>query len=227
MLSSLYTERASKVLIHHAWKKRKKIGSKGGKKTQVEDKSMATGPETILPTTQQTQYATIPRKTCQTSKKDLPDSNISTSIHPNFDKELLDLNDTLTEERKSLITLVENIRKKYPSFIPYYHLVKYLYIINTNRARINEDPTIVTMINTFHPFYIMALYFFKKTMYSHLFQALCERALLSKIEEAKWNEMPLATKHCFHLCHIAQDKGKLTSKTRSGIFSKEKKSLLN
>jgi len=157
----------------------------------------------------------------------LPGGTVSTTVSPSNEDILVDMNDETTAANLSVINAVKRIQKVYPSFIPHKNLVEFLLFTNKEAGHLEEEGAVVTRnINVLPPFNIMALFYFKKTMYSHLFHGLCDRALPSKIEDAKFHGMQLATKHRFHVCHIGQEKNLETlQKSRSGMFGKERKKI--
>ena len=64
-------------------------------------------------------------------------------------------------------------------------MVEYLFSITKKEEQLKDGPAILfSRIDFTHPFHLMALFYFKKTMYSKLFQGPCDWALPSKIEEA-------------------------------------------
>ena len=93
--------------------------------------------------------------------------------------------------------IILSIQKMYPLFPPFKSIVHFLMNMDRNSTTTDSqsEQAINSYINIFSPFVLMALYFFKKTMHSMLFQGLCDCALPSRIEHASYYGMPLATKH--------------------------------
>ena len=148
------------------------------------------------------------RTTCQSQNKLPGDSNLDPSQLPTSEgigEELYDISNSSNVLISKAIVSIQSI---YPLFPPFKTLVDFLLIMDRQSTAFETQPhqEINFYLNIFSPFVLMALYFFKKTMHSMIFQGLCDCALPSKIEHASYYGMALATKHFFHLCHLGQEK---------------------
>ena len=159
------------------------MGKKAGGKKQTPASAVATVEDKEVPSTpDQKKLSPIPRKkvektavserlTQQSQRSVSPVSKELATIQPAYEDSLVDMDNKDTQANLLLIDLVAKINKVYPLFAPYKNLVEYLYCINQVDDPGQGQPmvTVSGMINSFSPFHIMALFYFKKTMCSQLF----------------------------------------------------------
>ena len=77
------------------------------------------------------------------------------------------------------------------------------------------------MVVSIPPFSLAALFYCQEIMHSVLFKELSKRAHGKNTKALSFNAVVLPTKHRFYLCHLKQNKSGTSSRTRTGMLSKE------
>ena len=157
----------------------------GQKATDEQVATSAEQGESNVPIAPEVELGKIPRKasqeiakttriTCQ-KQKALVGTDAPLASQETNEGIILDMDDKSTLFQRTLITVAKYIKDKYKSFVPYKKMVEYLFLINKSYDHMKDDPQVLlSSVDVAPPFHLLALFYFKKTIYSSILQGLCD-----------------------------------------------------